>query len=105
MITHASKGRPKEMQLEDMPRKFLRIYEDDDTVETWKFDLNKFERGPIEVDIKWKNGLDKPKNWNKMQREAKNERRSDRQMKKINEKAANNKGKKSKTNTTIKDRN
>lgn len=104
MITHTSKGRPKEMQLEDMPRKFLRIYEDDNTVETWKYDLNKFERGPIEVDIKWKNGLDKPKNWNKMQKEAKNERRSDRQMKKINEKAANKKGK-PKTNTTIKDRN
>jgi len=93
MIVHTSKGRPKEMQLEDMPRKFLRIYEDDDTVETWKYDLNKFERGPIEVDIKWKNGLDKPKNWNKMQKEAKNERRTDRQMKKINNKPTNTKTK------------
>jgi hypothetical protein len=99
MIVHTSKGRPKEMQLEDMPRKFLRIYEDDDTVETWKYDLNKFERGPIEVDIKWKNGLDKPKNWNKMQKEAKNERRTDRQMKKINNKPTN-----TKTKRTIKDK-
>ena len=99
MIVHTSKGRPKEMQLEDMPRKFLRIYEDDDTTETWKYDLDKFERGPIEVDIKWKNGLDKPKNWNKMQKEAKNERRTDRQMKKINSKPAN-----TKTNRTIKDK-
>ena len=99
MIVHTSKGRPKEMQLEDMPRKFLRIYEDDDTVETWKYDLNKFERGPIEVDIKWKNSLDKPKNWNKMQKEAKNERRTDRQMKKINNKPTN-----TKTKRTIKDK-
>ena len=99
MIVHTSKGRPKEMQLEDMPRKFLRIYEDDDTTETWKYDLDKFERGPIEVDIKWKNGLDKPKNWNKMQKEAKNERRTDRQMKKINSKPTN-----TKTNRTIKDK-
>ena len=99
MIVHTSKGRPKEMQLEDMPRKFIRIYEDDDTVETWKYDLNKFERGPIEVDIKWKNGLDKPKNWNKMQKEAKNERRTDRQMKKINNKPTN-----TKTKRTIKDK-
>ena len=99
MIVHTSKGRPKEMQLEDMPRKFIRIYEDDDTVETWKYDLNKFERGPIEVDIKWKNSLDKPKNWNKMQKEAKNERRTDRQMKKINNKPTN-----TKTKRTIKDK-
>ena len=99
MIVHTSKGRPKEMQLEDMPRKFLRIYEDDDTIETWKYDLNKFERGPIEVDIKWKNSLDKPKNWNKMQKEAKNERRTDRQMKKINNKPTN-----TKTKRTIKDK-
>ena len=97
MITHNGKGRPKEMQPEDMPRKFLRIYEDDDTIETWKYDLNKFERGPIEVDIKWKNGLDKPKNWNKMQKEAKNERRTERQMKKINTKPTN-----TKTNKTLK---
>ena len=97
MITHNGKGRPKEMQSEDMPRKFLRIYEDDDTIETWKYDLNKFERGPIEVDIKWKNGLDKPKNWNKMQKEAKNERRTERQMKKINTKPTN-----TKTNKTLK---
>ena len=97
MIVHNGKGRPKEMQPEDMPRKFLRIYEDDTTIETWKFDLNKFERGPIEVDIKYKNGLDKVKNWNKMQKEAKNERRTERQMKKINTKPTN-----TKTNKTLK---
>jgi hypothetical protein len=104
MISYTSKGRPKEMQLEDMPRKFIRIYEDEQTTETWKYDLNKFERGPIEVDIKWKNSLDKTSNWNKMQREAKNDRRNDRQMKKINERENNKKGK-TKTNTTIKNRN
>lgn len=65
--------------------KFTRVYEDEETIETWTFDLNKFKRGPIQVDIKWKNGLDKPKQWNKRLKDAKNERRTERQMKKINE--------------------
>jgi hypothetical protein len=65
--------------------KFTRTYEDEDTIETWTFDLDKFKRGPVQVDIKWKNGLDKPKNWNKRLKDAKNERRVERQMKKIDE--------------------
>jgi len=36
--------------------KFERKYEDDDTIETWTFDLDKFKYGPIEVDIKYKAG-------------------------------------------------
>jgi hypothetical protein len=65
--------------------KFTRTYEDEDTIETWTFDLDKFKRGPVQVDIKYKNGLDKPKNWNKRLKDAKNERRVERQMKKIDE--------------------
>jgi len=42
-----------------MERKFTRVYEDEDTIETWSFDLDKFERGPICVDIKYKAGAEK----------------------------------------------
>jgi hypothetical protein len=90
------RGRPKEIVQEPTLRKFTRVYEDDETIETWTFDLDKFERGPINVDIKYKNGLDKPKNWNKKAKEAKDQRRIGRQMKKINNKQ--NDGKSSKNN-------
>ena len=79
------RGRPKEPEAVIAPRKFTRTYEDDDTLEVWSFDLNKFEHGPISVDIKYKNGLDKSKNWSKLAKQAKDDRRSNRQMKKINE--------------------
>lgn len=65
--------------------KFTRTYEDEDTTETWTYDLKKFRNGPVLVEIKYKNGLDKPKNWNKLAKQAKDDRRSARQMKKINE--------------------
>ena len=65
--------------------KFQRVYEDELTTETWTFDTDKFRNGPISVDIKYKNGADKPKNWNKMVKQAKDDRRASRQMKKINE--------------------
>jgi hypothetical protein len=90
------RGRPKEIVQEPTLRKFTRVYEDDETIETWTFDLDKFERGPINVDIKYKNGLDKPKNWNKKAKEAKDKRRTDRKMRKINNKQ--NDGKSSKNN-------
>ena len=48
------RGRPKETQQIDQPRKFNRVYEDENAVETWKYDLDKFDKGPIEVDIKYK---------------------------------------------------
>jgi len=79
------RGRPKEPEYVPPPRKFKKEYEDEDTTEVWTFDLDKFSNGPISVDIKYKNGLDKTRNWNKMQRDAKNERRAKRQMRKITE--------------------
>lgn len=79
------RGRPKEPEVVVAPRKYTKVYEDEDTIETWTYDLNKFERGPVLVEIKYKNGLDKSKNWNKLAKQAKDDRRSSRQMKKINE--------------------
>lgn len=44
---------------ESKPTKFTRSYEDELTIETWKYDLKKFSNGPIEVDIKYKAGAEK----------------------------------------------
>ena len=63
--------------------KFQRIYEDELTTETWTFDTDKFRNGPISVDIKYKAGAEKAI---KLQaKQAKQEKKTARQMKKINE--------------------
>jgi hypothetical protein len=64
--------------------KFQRTYEDENMIEVWSFDTDRFANGPISVDIKYKNGFDKK--WSKIQKEAKDDRRVARQIKKINEK-------------------
>jgi hypothetical protein len=79
------RGRPKEIVQEEKPRKYTKTYEDEDTTETWTFDLDKFPRGPISVEIKYKNGMDKQKNWNKIAKQSRDDKRNARQMKKINE--------------------
>ena len=78
------RGRPKEIEQEPAPTKFIRVYEDEYTIETWKFDLNKFDKGPIEVDIKYKAGAEKALKLRA--KEAKQQKKIDRQMKKINTK-------------------
>jgi len=42
------------------PPKFERIYEDDECISIWKYDLNKFKNGPIEVEYKYKRGYKHP---------------------------------------------
>jgi len=64
--------------------KFQRTYEDENMIEVWSFDTDRFPNGPVSVDIKYKNNFDKK--WSKIQKEAKDDRRTARQMKKINEK-------------------
>jgi hypothetical protein len=78
------RGRPKEIIHEPSPTKFNRVYEDEYTIETWKFDLNKFDKGPIEVDIKYKTGAEKALKLKA--KEAKQEKKIARQMNKINNK-------------------
>jgi hypothetical protein len=78
------RGRPKEIIHEPPPSKFTRVYEDEYAIETWKFDLNKFSRGPIEVDIKYKAGAEKA--IKQRAKNAKQEKKTARQMKKINNK-------------------
>jgi hypothetical protein len=64
--------------------KFTRVYEDDETIETWTFDLDKFKRGPVSVDIKYKAGADKA--IKARAKEATQIKKTARQMKKINNK-------------------
>jgi hypothetical protein len=79
-MTQERRGRPKEPELSLPSRKYTKVYEDEDTIETWTYNLDKFH-GPISVDIKYKNGYDK--NWGKMQREAKRVKKETRRIKKV----------------------
>ena len=63
--------------------KFQRTYEDELAIETWTFDTDKFRNGPISVDIKYKAGAEKAMKLHAKQ--AKQEKKTARQMKKINE--------------------
>lgn len=74
---------------ESKPSKFTRVYEDELATETWKFDLKKFDKGPIEVDIKYKAGAEKTLKLRA--KEAKQEKKIARQMKKINNNAGKHK--------------
>jgi hypothetical protein len=85
------RGRPKEIIQEPTPRKFSRVYEDEETTTTWNFDLDKFDRGPVSVDIKYKIGADKA--IKARAKEAKQIKKTARQMKKINNIQDGKKGK------------
>jgi hypothetical protein len=78
------RGRPTTIVQEPIVSKFSRVYEDDETITTWTFDLDKFDRGPISVDIKYKVGADKA--IKARAKEAKQIKKTARQMKKINNK-------------------
>lgn len=77
------RGRPKEILIEPPPRKFTKVYEDEEMMETWTYDLDK-HHGPISVDIKYKAGAEKA--IKQRAKEAKQEKKTARQMKKINNK-------------------
>jgi hypothetical protein len=62
--------------------KFERRYEDEYTIEIWSFDLEIFDKGPISVDIEYKAGAEKA--IKKEIKEAKQQKKIARQMKKIN---------------------
>ena len=85
------RGRPKEIIDEPKPTKFERRFEDEDTIEIWKYDLKKFDKGPIEVNITYKAGAEKRIKQRGI--EAKQVKRNTRQMKKI-EQNGNNANKK-----------
>lgn len=76
------RGRPKEQTLDEQPRKFTRIYEDEDTIETWTYNLDKFDKGPISVDIVYKAGAEK--RIKIRAKETAQIKKNERQMAKIN---------------------
>ena len=86
-----SRGRPAAIEPVEAPIKFTRVYEDEFTIETWTYDLNKFH-GPISVDIKYKAGAEKA--IKQQIKQNKQEKKTARQMKKINEKNDKSRGKK-----------
>jgi len=77
------RGRPAAIIQEEAPRKYTRVYEDEYAIETWSFDVDKFRNGPISVDIKYKAGAEKAIKLNA--KNNKQEKKTARQMKKINE--------------------
>jgi len=77
------RGRPKETTEPYPPRKFTRVYEDEYTIETWTYNLDR-RSGPLSVDIKYKPGAEKA--IKQGAKEAKQEKKTARQMKKINNK-------------------
>ena len=79
------------MAQENKPSKFIRIYEDEHSITTWKFDLNKFDKGPIEVDIKYKAGAEKA--LKQLAKDAKQEKKTARQMKKLEKNSTKSKRK------------
>jgi len=68
-------------------RQFTRTYEDEDMIETWTYNLDKFKNGPINIDIKYKAGAEK--RIKQRAKDAKQEKKTARQMKKINERNKN----------------
>jgi hypothetical protein len=77
------RGRPATIIQEEAPRKYTRVYEDEYAIETWNFDLDKFRNGPISVDIKYKAGAEKA--IKQQIKQTKQDKKTARQMKKINE--------------------
>jgi deoxyadenosine/deoxycytidine kinase len=77
------RGRPKEIVIEPAPRKYTKVYEDEYTTEIWTYNLDK-HHGPISVDIRYKSGAEKAIKQNA--KNAKQEKKTARQMKKINNK-------------------
>jgi hypothetical protein len=77
------RGRPKEIVIEPSPRKFTKVYEDEYATETWTYNLDR-RSGPLSVEIKYKAGAEKAMKQNAKQ--AKQEKKTARQMKKINNK-------------------
>ena len=47
-------------KIEPKPPKFERVYEDDECISIWKYDLNKFKNGPIDVEYRYKRGYKHP---------------------------------------------
>jgi len=82
------RGRPPVTEDNIRPNKFEVRYENSDSTEVWKYDLNKNPTGPIEVIIEYKK--DVVKNWGNKLKEAKAQKKVAKQMKQIQSKSKKN---------------
>lgn len=72
------------MAFEKKPEKLIKfevVYEDNESTQIWKYNLNKFDRGPIEVETRWKKSYNpwdkKKKTLGDLVQEAKSKKASD----------------------------
>ena len=50
----ALKSSKENISKTEKPRKFEYIFEDEESKSIWKYDLNKFQNGPISFEYHWK---------------------------------------------------
>jgi hypothetical protein len=57
------------------------VYEDDESISIWKYNLKKFANGPVEVEYKWKRNFNpwgtKKKTLGQLAKEARKKKKSD----------------------------
>lgn len=49
-----AKSTKENLSKNEKPTKFEYIFEDEESRSIWKYDLNKFQNGPISVETHWK---------------------------------------------------
>ena len=79
-----SRGRPPQTEDKIKPVKYDVRYENDDSTEVWKYNTKLNPTGPVEVIITYKG--DAVKKWGSKLKEAKQQKKTALQMKKINQK-------------------
>jgi hypothetical protein len=80
-----SRGRPPQLEDKTRPVKYEVKYENDDSTEIWKYNTKLNPTGPVEVNITYKGNA--IKEWGGKLKEAKQQKKTALQMKKINEKS------------------
>jgi hypothetical protein len=79
------RGRPAQVEDKVKPVKYEVRYDNDDSTEVWKYNTNLNPTGPVEVVINYKGNA--VKEWGGKLKEAKQQKKTALQMKKINEKS------------------
>ena len=83
------RGRPAEIEIVEKSPKYEVRYENEDSVEVWKYNTKINSCGPIEVDIIYKKGV--IEKWSNKLKEVKATKKIAKQMKQIEAKQTTNK--------------
>ena len=86
------RGRPAEIEIVEKSPKYEVHYENEDSVEVWKYNTKISSCGPVEVDITYKKGV--VADWGDKLKEVKATKKIAKQMKQIEAKQATNKASK-----------